>query len=201
MKQYFIKSMPVKDFSKANVAAIDTYKWFDDYKPKTEAKVIFVKGEGFYVQLRTEEKNPKATYKNYQDKVCEDSCMEFFFNFASDPKQDKYVNFEVNALGTINSSVGKGRRCRKKVIEFWEDLPKIDVTIGDDYWQVEYFLSIERLEKIFGEINTEKGATYKSNFYKCGDKTEHEHYGMWSPVDLPEPDYHRPEFFGELIMD
>ena len=200
MKQYFIKSMEKKDFDAANVAKVEIYKWFDDYKPRTEARVVFVKGEGFHVQLKSWETNPRITFKNYQDRVCEDSCMEFFFNFSPD-KQDKYVNFEVNAIGTINSSLGKGRRCRKKIIEFWDTLPEVKAQVLDDSWQVEYFLPLEMLEKVFGTINTEKGAIYKGNFYKCGDKTEHEHYGMWSPVDLPEPDYHRPEFFGELIMD
>lgn len=200
MKQYFIKSMDKKDFSAANVAMVDNFQWREGHTPKTEARVIFVKGEGFHVQLKSWETNLRITCKEYQGRVCEDSCMEFFFNFAPDT-QDKYVNFETNPIGTINSSLGKGRRCRKKILEIWGELPEVKGQVFDDYWQVEYLLPMELLEKSFGTINTEKGAKYTGNFYKCGDKTDIEHYGMWSPVDLPEPDYHRPEFFGELIMD
>ena len=40
----------------------------------------------------------------------------------------------------------------------------------------------------------------RANFYKCGDKTAHPHYLSWSPIDTPKPDFHRPEFFGELIL-
>ena len=41
----------------------------------------------------------------------------------------------------------------------------------------------------------------RANFYKCGDKTAHPHYLSWSPIDTPKPDFHRPEFFGELLFD
>ena len=40
----------------------------------------------------------------------------------------------------------------------------------------------------------------RANFYKCGDKTAHPHYLSWSPIDTPKPDFHRPEFFGELLL-
>ena len=40
----------------------------------------------------------------------------------------------------------------------------------------------------------------RANIYKCGDKTAHPHFLSWSPVGTPSPDFHRPEFFGELIL-
>ena len=42
--------------------------------------------------------------------------------------------------------------------------------------------------------------TLKANFYKCGDLTSHPHYLSWSPIGTPKPDFHRPEYFGELII-
>ena len=38
------------------------------------------------------------------------------------------------------------------------------------------------------------------NFYKCGDKTDTPHFLSWNPVEVASPDFHRPEFFGELIL-
>ncbi len=201
MKQYFIKTVDNKDFSLAETAEISNFQWIKNgYEPKTQAWVIFVKGEGFYVRLRSYEKNPRAICKNYMDPVCTDSCMEFFFNFAPE-KGTRYINFEANPLGTLNSSVGDGRRGRIPVKEIWGELPEITATITEDYWQLEYLLSIDKLEKAFGEINLEKGAKYRGNFYKCGDKTEHMHYAAWYPVAKEEPDFHCPELFGELILD
>ena len=40
----------------------------------------------------------------------------------------------------------------------------------------------------------------RANFYKCGDETAHPHFLSWSPIGTPSPDFHRPEFFGELIL-
>ena len=40
----------------------------------------------------------------------------------------------------------------------------------------------------------------RGNFYKCGDKTAHPHYLSWNPIKTPKPDFHRPEFFGELLI-
>ena len=39
-----------------------------------------------------------------------------------------------------------------------------------------------------------------ANFYKCADATALPHYLSWSPIDTPAPDFHRPEFFGELYL-
>jgi hypothetical protein len=36
------------------------------------------------------------------------------------------------------------------------------------------------------------------NFYKCADETISPHYLSWNPIDAPAPDFHRPEFFGEI---
>ena len=33
------------------------------------------------------------------------------------------------------------------------------------------------------------------NLYKCGDNLSHPHFLSWQPIDTPQPDFHRPEFF------
>ena len=40
----------------------------------------------------------------------------------------------------------------------------------------------------------------RANLYKCADETAVPHYVSWNPIDTPAPDFHRPEFFGELIL-
>ena len=40
----------------------------------------------------------------------------------------------------------------------------------------------------------------RCNFYKCGDKCDRPHFLSWSPIDKPEPNFHCPEFFGEVIL-
>jgi len=39
-----------------------------------------------------------------------------------------------------------------------------------------------------------------ANFHKCADDTNAPHFLSWNPIDTPAPDFHRPEFFGELYF-
>ncbi|MDR1500312.1 MAG: hypothetical protein LBI58_04965, partial [Tannerellaceae bacterium] len=39
-----------------------------------------------------------------------------------------------------------------------------------------------------------------ANFCKCADATLSPHYLSWSPINSLRPDFHKPEFFGELIF-
>jgi hypothetical protein len=45
---------------------------------------------------------------------------------------------------------------------------------------------------------TLKGKIARINFYKCGDELPQPHFLSWMPIDSAEPDFHLPEFFGEL---
>ena len=65
-----------------------------------------------------------------------------------------------------------------------------------------FFLPLELLEEIGGPIPQIAGTKIACNFYKVceGGNAEQIQYASYSPVDVPEPDFHRPEFFetGEL---
>jgi hypothetical protein len=41
----------------------------------------------------------------------------------------------------------------------------------------------------------------RANFYKCADNTRIPHYVSWNPIEVASPDFHRPEFFGELLLE
>ena len=57
----------------------------------------------------------------------------------------------------------------------------------------------ERLVREAGVALT-PGAAFAGNFYKC-DESLHPHFGAWSPIDAPAPDFHRPECFGKLVIE
>ncbi len=40
-----------------------------------------------------------------------------------------------------------------------------------------------------------------ANFYKCGDETNEPHYISWNPIDTPNPNFHVPQFFGDLVFE
>jgi hypothetical protein len=39
---------------------------------------------------------------------------------------------------------------------------------------------------------------FKANFYKCGDLTDEPHFLSWNPISAPKPNFHVPQFFGQL---
>ena len=59
---------------------------------------------------------------------------------------------------------------------------------------------IDKIKGLFGKADFSPGDVLRGNFYKCGDDAAFPHYGMWSPVLTGEPDFHRPEYFGELAL-
>jgi len=46
-----------------------------------------------------------------------------------------------------------------------------------------------------------RGLKASANFYKCGDKTSKLHYVTWNPVGTEDPDYHQPDYFGEILFE
>lgn len=53
---------------------------------------------------------------------------------------------------------------------------------------------------LIGVVEGREPKTLLGNFYKCADETETPHYLSWSPIHTETPDFHRPEFFGELYL-
>jgi len=131
----------------------------------------------------------------------EDSCVEVFIQ---DPEDGNYYNFEINALGKVLACTGPDRHNRTpRPVEEMEDILRFSQVEGGPIeeegihtWRVGvvipfYLIGIDP-ENLPGSI--------RANFYKCGDKTAHPHFLSWSPVETLRPDFHRPEFFGELIL-
>ena len=131
----------------------------------------------------------------------EDSCVEVFIQ---DPEKADYYNFEINALGKVLACYGPVREGRtrrpeaqmKKILRFahLEGGP-LDKD-GIQTWRVGVVIPFE----LIGLHPDNLPHSIRANFYKCGDKTAHPHYVSWSPIDTPKPDFHRPDFFGELIL-
>ena len=182
------------------------YLWLaNGYEPAVEARLGW-SPKFLYVRFRVAEKRVRVRYMKFQDPVYKDSCVEFFVDMFPD-KRLGYVNFETNAAGTLLAAFGPDRNHRTPL---WpEDLSgfavsatvpgPVDGEYGADAWTLEYRVPLGLFRKLYdGEIRP--GHRAAANFYKCGDETETPHYGAWSPVGTPAPDFHRPEFFGELVF-
>ncbi len=195
--QYIVQTKEKITFCRVPKAEISTYKWGDGYAPTAYAQLIYVKDKGFALKMTCKEANPKAVFTNYGDSVCRDSCLEFFVSFNN--KSNLYMNFEMNSAGALLSAVRTDRK-NKTPIDQKTAVPTVKPSKTKDEWSVETFFSLEMINDLFGEVKFESGYAFKGNFYKCGDDTEHPHYGMWSPVELDHADFHQPSFFGDLII-
>lgn len=130
----------------------------------------------------------------------EDSTVEFF---VQDPSGEVYYNFEMNCIGTILSAVGAGRSNRTvrpavSSVKRFSTLPKekIEIEGGIHSWSVVELIPYE----LIGVDPQVVPEFLMANFYKCGDLTAHPHFLSWNRIGTPGPDFHRPEFFGKLIL-
>jgi hypothetical protein len=131
----------------------------------------------------------------------EDSCVEVFIK---DPEEDTYYNFEINALGKVLACSGADRHGRvARPAEEMEEILRFGQLEGGPLdeggiwtWRVGVVIPFE----LIGVDPENLPDSIRANFYKCGDKTAHPHYLSWSPIETPKPDFHRPEFFGELLL-
>jgi len=157
-----------------------------------------------YIRFKVNESNSKAVYTNFNEPVYEDSCVEFFISF--DHKY--YYNLEFNCIGNILGGYGANKQNRDWLKE--DELKKIKTTPSLGFnkieiikhpieWSLEAIIPKEIFS--FDKIASFNGVKAKGNFYKCGDKQVQPHYLSWNPIKSECPNFHLPEYFGEIEFE
>ena len=188
------------DWNAIPAASIDNFFWYEGHTPETTARLVFVEGFGFILRMTCAETDPKAVYTEYNEPVYTDSCMEFFCDWLGD---GRYINMEINANGTLLSCIGPDRHARTPVADLsGGEIFPVKGEVCEGQWQITAEIPASLLCRILGveSIPFGSGYTFRGNFYKCGDETPVVHYGMWNPVGTEKPDFHRPEYFGTLVI-
>lgn len=196
----FKRQTDAKDFP---VAAIDSFMWnTNGYRPESYAALFAVENEGIYALLWSFEDNIRCECTKRDDLVYTDSCLELFLMPVEG--DDRYINFEVNQKGVYLSQIGEKREGRVFIKELTDLEPEISVMEieedGRKAWGYEIFIPDSFVSSLYGVEHHTKECTIKGNFYKCGDLTDKPHYGAHFPVKTENPDFHRPEFFGDIIF-
>lgn len=203
---WFASPQKSPDWDVVEPLKVDQYLWTDNgYAPETRVKVCCT-DHGLHLLYRVYEERPTIRYTRMQDPVYKDSCVEFFLQPA--PGADaRYVNFELNAAGTLLLGVGTGRHDRERISPGEPDLFRIRTAVGltdpadaGTYWQVAFFVPFSWLQSLFPAFDPKPGVRMRANFYKCGDDTPLPHYGCWNRVTSDVPDFHRSGDFGELML-
>lgn len=184
---------------------IEVLNWAEKY-PYRPITYFFIarSSDGLYLRFSVKGTMLKAVYSKDLSPVHEDSCIEFF---CMPVGADKYMNFEFNCIGTCDAS---RRSSRKENVEKFsaEELKTIEriPSMGNRAFKemegmFEWELTVKIPFKLMGLDGNNLPEKILGNFYKCADDTDSKHFVTWAPINTEKPDFHRPEFFGELYFD
>ncbi len=189
-------------WARCPVAEIGNYIWDENgYMPRAQARVMY-SDAGLFVYMCAWEDEVRAE-ADMCGMISQDSCLEFFVQ----PNVDvpRYANVEMNPLGNFMCGIGRNRYGRFEAKKLPLECMEICHSVSDaakfcgPKWEIAYTLPADWL-KLWFDAKLASGVKMRGNFYKCGDLTRYEHYGMWNPVQSDTPDFHRPESFGELVL-
>jgi hypothetical protein len=181
---------------------IDIINWKEyNYKPEVAVSLAYSNKEIFLKYYITENYF-KAEKTETNQRVCEDSCVEFFVS----PEDDGvYYNLEFNGIGTCLMGTGTARE--NSVRAYPEIISKIrrmtsvgNLPVKERVGEFKWTITIAIPFKVFfhHKVKELKGKTFRANFYKCGDTLSVPHYVTWNPIGTENPDYHQPKYFGLL---
>lgn len=173
-------------------------------RPTACARLSYSSG-CFYVRLRSFRPADELIMRrdHFGEPVCRDSCLEFFF--APVPGSDKYFNFEANPSATLYIGFSEsGTRAGSRLLtelteEKVRELFAPGSVIRPAYREISYRIPYAFIRLYCPEFTDPvPGNILRANFYSCCDDSAAPHYTVWHDVTSNEPDYHRPEDFGEL---
>ena len=183
---------------------IDTANWSEHpYRPMAEFRMVYG-DSALFLQYRVKEQAVRAVASADNGEVWKDSCVEMFIKPEPDT-DDLYYNFEFSCIGFCLLSVGSGRgdremakpeilsQIRRKTSLERKPFPERKEETEWELTAVIPFAAFFKHSHFLPE-----GKTARANFYKCGDDLTVPHYLSWNPIKVENPDFHRPEFFGDV---
>ncbi|MDR2085694.1 MAG: hypothetical protein LBP72_00805 [Dysgonamonadaceae bacterium] len=185
-----------------NISEINWDKY--PYRPEARFRIAH-DGKRIFLHYRVEEESIRALYGEDNEAVWTDSCVEFFVRF---PKDDFYYNLESNCIGTVLLGARKNRneselasRAITQTIERASSLGREPFALrkGTHSWDLSLIVPASVFFK--NSIRNLSGTTAYGNFYKCGDELLTPHFLSWNNIENPEPNFHLPAFFGELLFE
>lgn len=187
------------DWNNVPKYSLDNHLWKNDYPTfwRTSVQLCASKNKGIYARLFSDESPVKAVFKNRDEPVYSDSCMELFFQPFSDDL--RYVNIEINPNCAYLSAIGADRNNRTFVSKLTDLRYSVKSLPAQTGWGVELFIPEELISSAFSREFV-LGGEIKANVYKCGDETAFPHYSSLFLVGTSMPDFHRPEYFGSIIF-
>jgi len=189
---------------KIDFSAIDTVNWADyPYRPQAQFRLAYT-DDALLLHYHVNEATVRAVASCDNGRVWEDSCVECFI-MPNDG--DGYYNIECNCAGTLLVGYGRDRHERElcalellQKVERWASLGREAFAERPSHEPWEVALTMPFSTFFRSKVASLDGKTIRANFYKCGDKLATPHFLSWNPIAATQPDFHRPEAFGQLMM-
>lgn len=196
MKTYTLPCVESIDWSKAEVQQIQQCRWSPNAAPAATVQGLYLKNKALVFRLESLALPSRKLNTAPDSSVWEDSCLECFISFDG----EKYMNIECNANGAFLCCIGPDRNERAYVRKLGIALPQVCAREQDGGWEATVSIPLDCIEALWA-CRPDSGMNFSANFYSCGDKTPLPHYAAWNEVKTENPDFHRPEFFGKIIIE
>ena len=179
------------------------YTPWKDFPYKPDVRVAIAHSEDcIFLKYFVTENAIRAVNSQINSSVWEDSCVEFFIHFNDDKG---YYNFEFNCIGTQLGGFGKTRSERdllpKELVGTIQTESFISKVKAKEavYWELSVAIPLNIF--IHHQFSTLSGQEGRVNFHKCGDQLPMPHFLAWNNIQSSEPNFHLPEFFGEIYFE
>ncbi len=192
------------DKNQVNFQLIDQVNWEEyPYKPEVKFRIAHT-GKEILLHYKVVEQSVRAMAEGDNGRVWEDACVEFFVS----PEGDScYYNFECNCTGKLliqGGPLGNRSLAEKDVLNMvkrWSSLGNgsFEEQVGELNWELTLVIPAKAFFR--HELAVLDGCIMKGNFYKCGDKLLSPHFLSWTPITLSRPQFHCPQYFGELVFE
>lgn len=194
MKRYVIR--PFTSWEDVERLNISENLWLEPADIAARGQIAR-EGDALRVRLTARESAVRAAESGPLGHPWEDSCLEFFLSPV--PGDPRYINIEFNPNACVCVGLGDGRfRTRLLPEQDWF-LPAAFRT--PDGWGIEYRVPYAFIRTLFPGFDPASGHVVRANCYKCGDLTPKPHFLAWNPVTAEAPNFHRPQDFGEMVIE
>lgn len=197
------EAMPIIEEHGAR-CSIDALNWPKEYPyhPLTVVNAAHT-DEAIYLDFFVRCNYLRAVNYENNTPVWEDSSVSFFVRPCPD---GDYWNFDINCIGAINAARRTTRRPVERLTD--EQIESIERYASCGYQpfrEVEGLFAWNVAVRIpLALIGVEyKGAPIlmKGNLCKCATGTSQPHFLTWNAVGTPHPEFHAPEWFGDIILE
>lgn len=184
--------------------AIDRQPWPEFRSPAQARFAIGHSGDALFIKFLLAEKDVRATYRQSNEPVYRDSCVEFFLAVGD---SQAYYNLEFNCIGTCLMGYGTQDLSERHFLPaalIDKIRRRARLQAGDNgtggliAWELT--LAIPADVFCYHQLPTLQGLKGSANFYKCGDDLPEPHFLAWNEIRSEAPNFHLPAYFGRIVF-